>query len=304
MVDVSQSKVNLTFKHYEQDLFTIKKAEIKKSLDDLAKMYPVFVNGDYKNPTKIFELNNYLNNDLNKKLFNDWSKRIGNYDQFTHDLNTAFTYYHHYYPSDSLPEIYTYISGVNYEEPIIIRPREIIIGIDLFYGKDYESYPKLQIPQYISQTFRKEYVAPKVIRNFAKRKFASYLNGSNMLENMIALGKLEYFVEAMMPQMMDSARFQFTTQQMIWCYSHEHSFWKHLTLKQYLFSKDVHTFKKFLQPGPFVSSLERDSPGRAGVFIGYRIVQDYMNKNPEVTLQDLMINTDFTAIFKASKYNP
>ena len=104
MVDVSQSKVNLTFKHYEQDFFTIKKAEIKKSLDDLAKMYPVFVNGDYKNPTKIFELNNYLNNDLNKKLFNDWSKRIGNYDQFTHDLNTAFTYYHHYYPSDTLPE--------------------------------------------------------------------------------------------------------------------------------------------------------------------------------------------------------
>ena len=75
-------------------------------------------------------------------------------------------------------------------------------------------------------------------------------------------------------------------------------------MKQYLFSKDYHTYIKFLQHGPFVSSKERDSPGRAGIFIGYRIVKDFMDKNPEVTLEELMTNTDFTAIFKGSKYNP
>ena len=53
MVDVSQSKVNLTFKHYGTIYLPSKKQRLKKSLDDLAKMYPVFVNGDYKNPTKI-----------------------------------------------------------------------------------------------------------------------------------------------------------------------------------------------------------------------------------------------------------
>ena len=304
IIDVSQNNVKLTFKHYEKGLFNINREEIEKSLDELAKNYPAFINGNYKDPSKIFQLNSYLNNKLNVILYKDWEERIGSYNQFHNDLNTAFSHYNYYFPDDSLPTIYTYISGINYEEPIVITPKEIIIGIDLFYGKDYDYYSQFQIPNYISQTFRKEYVAPKVMRNLAKHKFAAFLKGETMLENMISLGKIEYFIEAMMPTMMDSARFQFTTKQMVWCYSHEKSFWKHLTMKKHLFSKDYHTYKKFLQPGPFVSSLERDSPGRAGIFIGYRIVKDFMDKNPKVTLQELMKNTDFTTIFKASKYNP
>lgn len=304
IIDVSENSVLLNFKHYEQDLFNIKRSNIETELDKLAKKYPFFIRGDYKNTSTIFQLNNYLNNDLNIRLYNDWEERIGNYNRFSVDLNNAFSHYNYYFPKDSLPVIYTYISGINYEEPIVITPKEIIIGIDLFYGKDYDYYSQFQIPKYISQTFDKEFIAPQVMRNFAKRKFAPFLNSETMLEKMIALGKIEYFIEAMMPTMMDSTRFQFTTKQMIWCYSHEKSFWKYLTMNKFLFSKDYHTYKKFLQPGPFVSSLERNSPGSAGIFIGYRIVKDFMDKNQEVNLQELMVNTDFTSIFKDSKYNP
>ena len=53
---------------------------------------------------------------------------------------------------------------------------------------------------------------------------------------------------------------------------------KNAKVRFILFSKGYRAYKKFLQPGPFVSSLERDSPGRAGIFIGYRIVKDFMNK--------------------------
>jgi hypothetical protein len=304
IIDVSKNNVSLNFKHYEQDLFNLKRTNIENELDVIARRNPHFFKGEYKNPSTIFQLNSYLNNNLNTILYKDWEKRIGNYNQFYIDLNAAFSHYNYYFPEDSLPTVYTYISGINYEEPIAITQKEIIIGIDLFYGKDYDYYSQFQIPKYISKTYRKEFIAPKVMRKFAKQKYAAFLTGENMLENMIALGKIEYFIEAMMPRSMDSTRFQFTKKQMIWCYSHEKSFWKYLTMNNFLFSKDYHTYKKFLQHGPFVSSLERDSPGRAGIFIGYRIVKEFMAKNQEVKLQDLMVNTDFTAIFKDSKYNP
>ncbi len=304
IVDTSNSKAHLTFKHYEQDLFNLNRSNLESSLDSLASKYPVFINGNYKDPTKIIQLNHYLNNDLNIKLFNDWNQKIGSYNSLHEELNNAFSHFKYYYPNDSLPTIYTYISGLNYEEPIVVNQNEILIGIDMFYGKDYKPYQQLQIPQYLSKNNEVQFIQPVVMRAYASKKFAPYLGGETLLDHMISLGKIEYFLEAMMPTMMDSTRFQFTTKQMIWCYSHENSFWKHLTMKQYLFSKDYHTFKKFLLYGPFVSSLERDSPGRAGIFIGYRIVKDYMDKNPDVSLQDLMTNTDFKAIFKASKYNP
>lgn len=304
IIDTTSTQAYLDFRHYEQDLFNLNTKNLGAELDKIAPKYPVFINGDYKHPTKLVQLNNYLNNDLNIKLYNDWNKNIGSYKEISKSLNKAFSHFKHYYPKDSLPQVYTYISGINYEEPIVVNEKEILIGIDLFYGANYEAYNQLQIPQYISKNFDDIYLSPTVMRAYGKKKFGKYLYGETLLDNMIALGKLEYFVETMMPSTMDSIRFQFTTNQMIWCYSHEKSFWKHLTMKQYLFSKDYHTYKKFLQHGPFVSSMERESPGRAGIFIGYKIVKDYMNKNPEVSLQDLMINTDFTAIFKASKYNP
>ncbi len=304
IVDTSNSKVNLDFRHYEQDLFNVKTGHLTTSLDSLAHKYPVFINGNYKDPAKLMQLNQYLNNDLNIKLYNDWNDRIGNYSQIKKDLNTAFSHYNYYFPEDSIPPVYTYISGLNYEEPIVINPEAILIGIDLFYGKDYSPYGQLQIPQYISKNHETKFIAPVVMREFAKQRFAPYIKGDNMLETMIGLGKIEYLIEAMMPTTMDSIRFQFTTKQMVWCYSHEQSFWKHLTMKNFLFSKDYHTYKKFLQHGPFVSSMERDSPGRAGIFIGYRIVRDFMEQNPEVSLPELMTNTDFTSIFKGSKYNP
>lgn len=304
IIDTTNTQANLDFRHYEQDLFNLNPKNLGAELDKIASKYPAFVNGDYKHPTKLVQLNNYLNNDLNIKLYNDWNKNIGSYKDINESLSKAFSHFKHYYPKDSLPQIYTYISGINYEEPIIVNKKEILIGIDLFYGANYETYSQLQIPKYISKNFDKSYLSSTVMRAYGKEKFRNYLYGKTLLDNMIALGKLEFFVESMMPTAMDSIRFQFTTNQMIWCYSHEKSFWKHLTMKQYLFSKDYHTYKKFLQHGPFVSSMERESPGRAGIFIGYKIVKDYMDKNPEVSLQELMINTDFTAIFKASKYNP
>ncbi|MFT4899511.1 MAG: hypothetical protein ACI9U0_001309 [Flavobacteriales bacterium] len=303
-IDTSGINVHLNFKHYEQDLFTINRNNIERSLDELALKHPAFISDDYKDPAKLQELNTYLNNELNTKLFKDWQTKIGTYDAIETELSKAFSHFKYYYPNDSTPTIYTYISGLNYEEPIIIDNNNIIIGIDMFYGKNYKAYQQLKIPQYLSKSYDKKYITPIVFREFITQKFALFFSRKTMLENMISLGKVEYFIEAVTPQLHDSIRFQFTTSQMNWCYGHEKAFWKHLTIKGLLFSNDYHNYKRFLQPGPFASSMERESPARIGIYIGYRIVKDFMDENPEVSLNELMTNTDFTAIFKASKYNP
>ena len=303
-VDTSKSKVTINFKHYEQDLFNVNQAQIDKHLDEWAVKYPIFIVGDYKNPSEIFKLKDYLNNELNLKLWSDWKEKIGDYGPIKLSLKHAFEHYNFYYPNDSIPNIYTYISGLNHEEPIGFSPYGITIAIDMFYGPDYYPYKKLQIPKFLCKNFKKEYIAPILMRGLAEQKFNASIYGKTMLDNMIGKGKIEYFLEAMMPSMPDSARFQFSEKQMDWCYSHEKAFWKHLTMKNLLFSKDLFTYKKYLQPGPFVSSLERDSPGRAGIFIGYKIVKEYMEQNKNISLNELMEDTDFKSIFSGAKYKP
>jgi len=303
-VDTSKTNINLVFNNYEQDLFKVDQNNIEQRLDEWAVKYPPFFIDDYKKTANLYTLKDYLNNDLNKMLWTDWQTKIGDYSTIKSDLESAFKHYKYYYPKDSIPPVYTYISGLSYEEPITFTRYGILIGIDLFYGADYQPYKKLQIPEFVSKSFNKAFIAPILMRDFGKQKFGAFLSGKTMLDNMIGLGKVEYFIQAMIPNMSDSARFQFTEKQMNWCYSHEGAFWKHLTMKNLLFSKDLHAYQKYLQPGPFVSSLERNSPGRAGVYIGYKIVKEYMARNPSITLNELMIDTDFNAIFTGAKYKP
>ena len=71
-IDVSQSKSSIDFRHYEQDLFNLDRNDLKNSLDKIATKYPVFMDGDYKHPAKINQLNDYLDNELSIKLFRDW----------------------------------------------------------------------------------------------------------------------------------------------------------------------------------------------------------------------------------------
>ena len=47
-----------------------------------------------------------------------------------------------------------------------------------------------------------------------------------------------------------------------------------------------------------------DSPGRTGVWIGWQIVQAYMNTNPGTSLKELMENDDYLGILNNSGYQP
>jgi hypothetical protein len=41
-----------------------------------------------------------------------------------------------------------------------------------------------------------------------------------------------------------------------------------------------------------------------GTWVGWQIVRKYMDRNPKVTLQELMADDDYQKIFNESKYKP
>jgi len=80
--------------------------------------------------------------------------------------------------------------------------------------------------------------------------------------------------------------------------------WATLIENKFLFSTDRFTIDKFILEGPFTKDFGRESPGRAAVWIGFRIVGAYMANNADVTLQQLMDDTDYMKILNQSTYNP
>lgn len=303
-VDVSDIKETVKIKRYELALFEANIDYLQRDLDKIAPEFPVFIAGDYKNPEKIKGLMEYILNPLNQLLYQECIKVFANFDSTQLEIEQGFKHYSYHYPDKKLPTIYTYISSLNFEEPIVATDSFVVVAIDLFLGQNFKEYKNFGVPLFVSKRFDKRYLPSELMRNLALHQYGKNLNGESLLEYMISLGKVEYFVWSMYPDAEDSLRFAFTPGQMEWCEKKQKAFWEYLGSEKMLFSKDYQEFKKYIEDRPFVTSLEKESPGRAGVWIGFNIVKQYMEKHPEVSLHQLMVHPKPMDIFKESKYKP
>ena len=61
---------------------------------------------------------------------------------------------------------------------------------------------------------------------------------------------------------------------------------------------------KYTSDGPFTSAFSKESAPRIGYWMGWQIIKQYMKNNPDVTLEQLMNETDAEKILKMAKYKP
>jgi uncharacterized protein YjaZ len=94
---------------------------------------------------------------------------------------------------------------------------------------------------------------------------------------------------------------------MNWCLSNESNIWSYFIENQLLFSTQYQTKQRFIEDAPFskfYTSFDTDSPGRVGQWIGWRIVNSYMDSHPEISLTDLIKEQDAQKILRESRYKP
>jgi len=74
--------------------------------------------------------------------------------------------------------------------------------------------------------------------------------------------------------------------------------------KRDLFKTESLVLTSYLNDGPFTSEVSQDSPGRLGIWLGWRIAESYMEHNENVSLQELMAEPDAQKILELSFYKP
>jgi E3 ubiquitin-protein ligase DOA10 len=79
--------------------------------------------------------------------------------------------------------------------------------------------------------------------------------------------------------------------------------WSFLAEKKLLYSTDQLTINKLTGPAPFTSLFTSESPGRAVIWLGYRIIESYMRNN-KVSLEALLEDNDYQQILAKAKFRP
>jgi hypothetical protein len=116
----------------------------------------------------------------------------------------------------------------------------------------------------------------------------------NLAEQVVRWGKILYLTQAAYPEKDPSIIMRYSDVDYKWAIENEYSLWKYLVDEKLLFSINELNVKNLLKEGPFTIGLPEKGPDRLGQFLGFRMIQKYMEVN-EVTLEQL-INTPYTEI--------
>ena len=312
-VNTSSIKVIIKIKRLEKDLFTLNPDEIipkvpslKKKYDGFLQLFSLVINtGDINESSFGDLLLRYCSDKQNNDVFALTMKRYPDIKSIEEGLQEAFSHYLYYFPEKSVPAVFTCITGFN--NSIITGDSLLGIGLDRYLGADCDYYPRLNIYKYIAARMTSENIVPDCLYGWGASEWDfSTLNypADNVLAEIIHSGKLKYFEKCMLPETSDEIIFGFTPGQMKFCMNNESQMWQYLVENNLLFSSDQFTIRKLTGEAPFTSYFTKESPGRAAVWLGFRIVESYMMRNPEIKIGDMIMNTDVQGILEKAKYNP
>jgi uncharacterized protein YjaZ len=225
------------------------------------------------------------------------------------ELSPLFKRYHLLFPEVALPAIRTHVNGYDPSgypqnvDQVLATPSHLSIGLHYFMGKDFPYYSP-NLPQYIRRRFEKASMAPIVAHELAEGTVAPVppRQQPSLLDKMIREGIKLSLVERLLPHYPDSMLIFYRAREMAWAQRFEQDIYKDLSPD--LFSTDFLKHQTYLSERPFTGEIAAGSAPRLGEFIGWQVVRAYLDKNPNISMAQLVTTQDFEALFKASAYKP
>jgi gliding motility-associated lipoprotein GldB len=302
--DVSHVDISVSIERLDKKLYKI---PTKNSLQKLLVDNPIFAEqflmlSQYQMPSHLIDRYYQL---LNAKdidsLFIEVNKEFADLVDIRAEFESAFAYLKYYYPDFNVPEIKTAVTGI--ANDIYMSDSLIIVGLDFYLGPEGKYKPH-DIPAYLLKRYQKEYLVPQIILLYSNYFNATNFEDKTALADMIYYGKAYYMAKQLMPCTPDSLLTGYTAFESEDILEHEQVIWAGILENELLFETSDFLKDKFLSERPKTFEIGENCPGRIGRWVGWRIVQKFMNENPEITLPELMKMKDARKIFNESKYKP
>lgn len=226
---------------------------------------------------------------------------FANIDTLQTALNTGFSRLHYLYPEWVVPTVYLFVSGFN--SSVMYYDDMIGVGVDMYLGSDYPYYNQV-VYDYQKTTMRKECIVVDVMKLYLSYHMAYNSKTNRLLDQMIFRGKQLFLLSQLLTDEPVWNVMGYTQAQWEWCVHYEQAIWNRIMQKRDLFKTESTVLSSYLNEGPFTAEVTQDSPGRLGQWVGWRIVDSYMRHNKDVTLFDLLQESNAQTILEQSFYKP
>ncbi len=217
-------------------------------------------------------------------------------------LTEAFRNYKLLFPERLIPAFYTHISGFN--EPIVVGDSILSVSLENYLGEDHQFYKNLGTHTYILPKKNRENLPTDAMRGWLMSEFPYEDVQSTLLNNMIHEGKYLFIQSIIMPDVPPHRLIGLSQNQYMWLEKNELNLWKFTIEQQHLFSNHQLTIAKYMQDGPFFNFFGSGSSPLVGKYLGWQIVNAYMENNKDATINSLLSMKDGQKVLQISGYKP
>jgi gliding motility-associated lipoprotein GldB len=315
-VDVSNIKLDVRIERFDHDFDRLGKQPMLQQATVLQQKYGSFYTdyierilnaGTVTDTTYFANLREVFAGKPYQDLKHEVDSVYPNLNKQEEELTDAFKRIKYYFPKKHLPKVYAYFSG--FQAQTTLGNGYFGIGLDMFLGAKSKFYPALinTFPHYLSRRFTPENLTPRVVEGILREDmFPESGRDISLLAKMVYEGKMMYLMDLLLPNVTDSIKIGYTSQQMQWSQAFEANIWGYFIEENLLYETDYPKLQKYLNEAPFTPGLgeKNESAPKLAVWIGWQIIRQYVIKHPEITIQQLLAMQDAQQVLTEAGYHP
>lgn len=214
-------------------------------------------------------------------------------------ITDGFRHLKAHFPLEKYPKQIVFVNSL-FRSSAATFENDIAVGLEQYLGAKTDVIKELPSKEYFEwykDGMEVKYLERDVLASWISANHLEAPQSGSLAESMIHWGKILYFVQAAFPREELDVVIRYSKTDYDWAVKNEYAFWKHLVDQNLLFVMDERTKANMLQEGPFTPGLPEKGPDRLGQFLGWRMVQQYMENHSDLPLSKLK-DIDFNDILQ------
>jgi gliding motility-associated lipoprotein GldB len=293
--EIEAVEVDVEFKRFDRIFAEAEARDLPKLKDDFPYLFPM----QYADSIWIQKMEDTLQIEIQNevvKVFPDFEKQQA-------DIELFYKHLKYYFPKFKVPTVVTLAEQVDYKNKVILTDEYLLISLDNYLGKEHRFYEGIYT--YVAELQDKDYLLADIAETYAREIYYKK-HSRSYLASMIYYGKMRYLMQRFLPFQDAHLHLHYAAEELQWAKSNEVQIWEYFVENDLLYSSEQKLNDRFINLAPyskFYLQFDTESPPRLGQYIGLRIVQDFMENNPNISIKELL-KLEEENLFKQSAYKP
>lgn len=306
----SEQTKQFNINRFDTDLFSLNPDSLQLRIDVLNKQYPEFLPiftehiisiGQVNDPNLGVYLKQFVTDPVILEVYSKTGDIFEDFSIYANLIADGISEYQKLRGSPSHIDIIGFISGFN--QSFVTMESALAIGLDNYLGADCQYYKQLRLPDYVIKKMSPEFLVADALRAWVQSDLEGSSKPETVLDHIIFEGKILYAALQVLEKDQELMVFGYSPDQISWCKDHEKTMWEFMAESEMIFSSDALMIQRLSKEAPFTRDFGLDSPPKAGAWIGYRIIEKFMERN-KVGLEELLFKYKATEILAKSAYRP